>query len=267
MVRLTPLQSVDTRRAGWHGLAIAVVSVALIGGSLSRPLAVQTAAQVEAPETAAPAQLALPVTVTVVPAQPAVRTDAAVAQATDQVLATVTFDPHLAVPQWLRAVRDLSLYNGADPAATSIGTIPVGSSYVKPLGPFADTRLEVYYPGDDTHPAAQAWVDTAAVEPSNVPPWIAPSSASTSGLPAPPQRTGEDTPPNTTAIHIAIIDDDSGQLIYGEQPDTEVPQASTTKIATTIVALERSPDLNQRVKVTVSASAMVARDGSSTMGI
>jgi D-alanyl-D-alanine carboxypeptidase len=46
-----------------------------------------------------------------------------------------------------------------------------------------------------------------------------------------------------------------------------VPQASTTKIATTIVALEREPDLNRRIKVTVSASAMVARDGSSTMGI
>jgi D-alanyl-D-alanine carboxypeptidase len=55
--------------------------------------------------------------------------------------------------------------------------------------------------------------------------------------------------------------------MYGEQPFTEVPQASTTKIATTIVALERSPDLARRLEVTVSASAMVARDGSSTMGI
>jgi D-alanyl-D-alanine carboxypeptidase len=86
-------------------------------------------------------------------------------------------------------------------------------------------------------------------------------------LPAPPQRVGDSPAPNTTALHIAIVDDASGQLIYGEQPDTEVAQASTTKIATTIVALERAPDLNQRIKVTVSASAMVARDGSSTMGI
>ena len=55
--------------------------------------------------------------------------------------------------------------------------------------------------------------------------------------------------------------------MYGEQPHVSVPQASTTKIATTLVALERSPDLNRRIKVTISASAMVARDGSSTMGI
>jgi D-alanyl-D-alanine carboxypeptidase len=68
-------------------------------------------------------------------------------------------------------------------------------------------------------------------------------------------------------VHIAIVDDDSGQLIYGEQPNTEVPQASTTKIATTMVALERSPDLSKRIKITISATAMAARDGSSTMGI
>jgi D-alanyl-D-alanine carboxypeptidase len=73
--------------------------------------------------------------------------------------------------------------------------------------------------------------------------------------------------PDTTAVHIAIVDDGSGHLLYGEQPYSQVPQASTTKIATTIVALERAPDLNRRVRVTVSASAMVARDGSSTMGI
>ena len=56
-------------------------------------------------------------------------------------------------------------------------------------------------------------------------------------------------------------------MLYSELPNTEVPQASTTKIATTIVALERSPDLTRRIKVTVSAMAMRARDGSSTMGI
>src|SRR5437667_10303289 len=82
-----------------------------------------------------------------------------------------------------------------------------------------------------------------------------------------PVRVADTAPPDTTAAHIAIVDDASGQLIYGEAPYTEVPQASTTKIATTIVALEREPDLNRRIKVTVSASAMVAHDGSSTMGI
>jgi D-alanyl-D-alanine carboxypeptidase len=92
-------------------------------------------------------------------------------------------------------------------------------------------------------------------------------SPATQLTPAAPMRVGDASAPQTSAIHIAIIDDASGQLLYSEDPYTEVPQASTTKIATTIVALEREPDLNRRIRVTVSASAMAARDGSSTMGI
>jgi hypothetical protein len=257
----TLLRGLPFVRMGHHGLAIAVVSGALIGGSVSRSAAAgqppaaddQTAAAV----LAAPAQLALPTTADMVAAAP---------NAADQAVATVTFDPRVGLPQWLRAVRDLSLWSGADDAATTSASVPADSSYVKPLGAFAGDRVQVYFPGDADHPAAQAWIDTSAVEPSGVPPWIEPPAGSVD-MPAPPKRISDAPAPDTTAVHIAIVDDASGQLIYGEQPYTEVAQASTTKIATTIVALERSTDLNQRINVTVSASAMVARDGSSTMGI
>jgi hypothetical protein len=244
-------------RIGHHGLAIAVVSAALIGGSFSRSAAaVQPPSaddQTDTAVVAAPAQLALPTT-----AEPAA--------ATDQAVATVTFDPRIGLPQWLRAVHDLSLWSGADSAATTSTSVPADRSYVKPLGPFAGNRVQVYFPGDADHPATQGWIDTTAVEPSGVPPWIEPPAAAVD-MPVAPQRVSDAPAPDTTAVHIAIVDDASGQLIYGEQPYTEVAQASTTKIATTIVALERSTDLNQRINVTVSASAMVARDGSSTMGI
>ena len=203
---------------------------------------------------------------------PVVRTDQVVTA--DQRAATVTFDPHQKLPTWLRTIQEASLWSSADAAATLNGSVPAGNSYVKPLGPVGDTRVQVYFPGDTEHPAVQAWVDASALAPSGVPPWIAPpplsqdaTDAAATSLPAPPQRLGDALAPNTTAIHIAIVDDASGQMIYSELPYTEVAQASTTKIATTIVALERSPDLSQRVKVTVSASAMAARDGSSTMGI
>jgi hypothetical protein len=243
-------------RLGHHGLAIAVVSAALIGGSFSRSAAAgqppSDGDEVETSEAPVPAQLALPTT-------------AGPATVAEQAAATVTFDPRIGLPQWLRAVRDLSLWSSADGDAASTA-VPAIKSYVKPLGPFAGDRVQVYFPGDADHPATQAWIDTAAVEPSGVPPWIDPP-ADTFDMPAPPKRTGDAPAPDTTAVHIAIVDEASGQLIYGEQPYTEVAQASTTKIATTIVALERTTDLNQRINVTVSASAMVARDGSSTMGI
>jgi D-alanyl-D-alanine carboxypeptidase (penicillin-binding protein 5/6) len=122
----------------------------------------------------------------------------------------------------------------------------------------------VYYPGDGKLlSAARAWVDVAALEPSDTPPaWVGGVSAA----PA-PIRTGDAPAPLVTALYVAVIDEASGKVLYSEQPHVPAPQASTTKIATTIVALERAPDLGQRIRVSISASAMAARDGSSTMGI
>jgi hypothetical protein len=267
-------------RAGTHALAFAIVAAALISASASRPAAaVQPTSQRDLQmASAAPAQVALDLgslSATQSATQADVPTgqvaEAGRTQGADQIHAIVTFDPRLGMPQWLRAIHDVPLWSAADSSATTKASIPAGSGYLKPLGPFGDARVEVYWPGDADHPAAQAWVDTAAVEPSGVPAWVAPPPAGQSSgdgvLPSPPQRTSDAAAPDTTAIHIAIVDDASGQLMYGEQPYTEVPQASTTKIATTIVALERAPDLSQRIPVTISASAMVARDGSSTMGI
>jgi hypothetical protein len=265
---------------------LVVVSVALAGGESH---AAPAAELLMASDTDAPGQAAGPV-------QPALETGAlpngqsgapaAAAggpaaggapsvgrtQGADQ-LQKVALNPRVGLPLWLRTTRDTQLWSGSDPNATSTDDFPADTTYVKPLGPFVDSRVEVYFPGDDAHPAQQGWVDTTNVEPSGVPPWLATPGAESSmiapspSLAAPPQRVSKTPAPDTTAVHIAIVDDDSGQLIYGEAPYTQVPQASTTKIATTIIALERAPDLNQRIKVTVSASAMVARDGSSTMGI
>ena len=244
-------------RFGRHSLAIAIVGAALFGATLSRPAdAVQNIADSDTPDSAPIASdVSLNLAALPAPPQPTLT----------PVLQTVTFDPRVGLPQWLRAVHDLTLWSAADPSATATAFLAAPSAYLKPLGPFGETRLEVYFPGDNDRASAQGWVDIASVEPSGVPPWVAPTQGA--GLPAPPQRVGDAPAPDTTAVHIAIVDDASGQMIYGEQPDTEVPEASVTKIATTIVALERSPDLSQRFDVTVSASAMVARDGSSTMGI
>jgi hypothetical protein len=251
-----------------HAFAAAVIAFALLGAAQSSPAgAVLVASQVDSgTNSLLPAQAALDTARLDVAPTPGTST---VTAGTDQRLANVTFDPHAGLPRWLRAIRDVPLWSTSDNAATASTDLPAGRTYVKPLGAYVDTRVQVYFPGDGDHPAEQAWVDTSAVEPSGIPAWIAPGPAGdvSSSLPAAPRRVSDAPAPDTSAVHIAIVDDASGQLLYGELPYTEVPQASTTKIATTIVALERAPDLNQRIKVTVSASAMVARDGSSTMGI
>ena len=264
------------RRLSTHAVALAAVVGVAVGGMVTAsPVAeMQAASDVDSPSQILPAQAALdlrPPTATQSPLVPAGTTSRTTQGADQRQAVVVAFNPNLGLPQWLRTIQDAPLWSGSDPTATATGALPAGGAYVKPLGPFVDNRVEVYFPGDADRPAAQAWVDTTTVQPSGVPPWIAPAAASQSALdaalPAPPRHVGDSPAPDTTAIHIAIVDDSSGQLLYSELPYTEVPQASTTKIATTIVALERSPDLRKRIPVTVSAMAMVARDGSSTMGI
>jgi D-alanyl-D-alanine carboxypeptidase len=82
-----------------------------------------------------------------------------------------------------------------------------------------------------------------------------------------PRRVSAAAPPAVTARYVAVLDDASGELLYGEDERARVAPASVTKIATTLVALERAPDLGQRVPVTISGSAMAARDRSSIMGL
>ena len=262
----------SAKRVGTHACALVIVSAALasaVGATPAAPVQIASESSAE-PSSLLPAQAALELAPLDSVPTPAARILAT--QGADQVQATVRFDPRMGMPQWLRAVRDVPLWSAADAGAPEGMALPAGNTYVKPLGPFGDSRIQVYFPGDGSHPAEQAWVDTTAVEPSGIPPWIAPAVAadpatSPAVLPAAPRRVSDEPAPETTAVHIAIVDDGSGQLLYGEEPDSPVPQASTTKIATTIVALERAPNLNRRIRVTVSASAMVARDGSSTMGI
>jgi D-alanyl-D-alanine carboxypeptidase len=70
-----------------------------------------------------------------------------------------------------------------------------------------------------------------------------------------------------TAGSVAIVDEASGSLMYAQDAFTRRAPASVTKIVTTIVALERGPDLKTVFTTTVSASALVPCDGSSVMGL
>ncbi len=173
------------------------------------------------------------------------------------------------LPTWLRTTHETPLWSGPDAQAVAFTSLPE-DSFLRPLGPYLSGRLSVYYPGDGgTRAAGQAWVDAQNVNPSGPPPWVpvdgngAPLQARPSG----PQHVGSDRPPTVTARNVAILDEDSGQLLYGDRPAQRIYPASTTKILTTALAIENTPDLKRPIDVTVSASEMVNRDGSSTMGL
>jgi LysM repeat protein len=93
------------------------------------------------------------------------------------------------------------------------------------------------------------------------------ASAVLASVPAGPRRVDAMSPPAVTARYVAIVDEESGAVLYGEGEHDRVAPASVTKIATTLVALEREPDLGRRIHVEISGSEMAARDHSSIMGL
>ena len=129
---------------------------------------------------------------------------------------------------------------------------------------------------DPTRDAQQQYCNTAA-PPAHValPPLvpvirITPPQAPSQALPAtggPHQVSSSDPPPQVTAPHVAVVDEASGAVLDSVDPFAREAPASITKIVTTIVALERQPDIKHVYTTTVSSSALVACDGSSVMGL
>ena len=98
---------------------------------------------------------------------------------------------------------------------------------------------------------------------------ITPPDAATQPTPVTngPTQTGSDPVPHVTASHVAVLDEGSAALLYSVDPFAREAPASITKIVTTIVALERQPDIKTVYTTTVSSSALAACDGSSIMGL
>jgi D-alanyl-D-alanine carboxypeptidase len=173
---------------------------------------------------------------------------------------------------WLRTVRDTSLWSGADSSAVQFTVLPLGS-FLEPRAGSDTGRLLVYYPGDGaTRQAGVAWVAAQDVAPSGPPPWIVSSeldgdnAVQPSGVPV-PRRVLPIAPPAVTAPEVAVVDDASGVLLYGANAHAHEAPASTTKIATAIVTLEHADSLDTPVRVTVNGLAMAEADGSSIMGL
>jgi hypothetical protein len=173
---------------------------------------------------------------------------------------------------WLRTVRDTSLWSGPTDPAVQFTMLPLGS-FLQPRAGSDTGRLLVYFPGDGAaRQAGVAWIAAQDVAPSGPPPWIA--SSELDGDNAPPTAAGQTprralplAPPSVSAPEIAVVDDDTGLLLFGASPHAHEAPASTTKIATAIVTLEHARALDVPVRVTVDGFAMAAADGSSIMGL
>ena len=97
-----------------------------------------------------------------------------------------------------------------------------------------------------------------------VPPTATPLPPTATPTVAPPVKTGSAPPPNVTAWSIAVVDQDSGQLLYSRDPHRHLAPASLTKIFTALVALEQGGDLHREITVHFDRSELV---DSTLMGI
>lgn len=77
-------------------------------------------------------------------------------------------------------------------------------------------------------------------------------------------RANVGPPPPIQASAAAVVDGDTGQLIWGKNPHQALPPASMTKMMTALVTLQQVSDLNQVVTSGVDASQMA---GDSVMGL
>src|SRR5579864_5842586 len=167
---------------------------------------------------------------------------------------------------------------------TPIPPAPVPPTPVPPTA--VPTRVPTIVPTEAATPTAVATPDPSrevqeqycdtAVAPGKValPPLlpeikVTPPDSTTQPTPTTggPHQTGTDPVPIVTAPHVAVLDEASGSLLYSRDPFAREAPASITKIVTTIVALEREPDIHKMFTTTVSSSALVACDGSSVMGL
>ena len=129
MARFSSERRAAFTRVSRHCLAIAVVAAALVGGSFSRPVSVvQSASETDQPDGRQPALARLDVNGAGAEAGTTETVDARRTQGADQILATVTFDPRLGLPEWLRATHDVPLWSSGDSDASSSVSIPAGTS-------------------------------------------------------------------------------------------------------------------------------------------
>lgn len=155
---------------------------------------------------------------------------------------------------WLQNHRPAVLWSAAEADASAVRELPQWTP-LRALGPSAGERLLVEEPGDGfARLPARGWVEASAVGPSGGPPvdW---RLAVYPDLRGAPRWQGTRWPQGISAEFGAVVDGDSGQLLYGKDPFGRVAPASLTKIATAIVALERA-DLNDVVTSPINASEM-----------
>jgi len=187
--------------------------------------------------------------------------------ATAQIEAAAPAEP---ARQWVQNFRPTEIFDGPGTQAKSLGTVAQFSTY-QLVEQIEDGRSRLFDPGQGQGrlPAA-VWANLGDFGPSG-PPKYEYELAKGGDLNAATGKTAPDRiasgwPPLPTAESAVIVDGDSGALLYAKNAHERLPQASTTKIMTAIVALEYG-HLDDKVNVQIDSNDLYLKTESTVMGL
>ena len=184
--------------------------------------------------------------------------------------------PQVAVPPpsvrpvgWVQAFRPTVLWSSERPDAANQGSLPQWTHF-RQLGEAAGSRMPVEYPGDgETKLPLRGWVETADLGLAGRPDpdhelAFGGNVSPTTGVPA-PRRTVEAWPQGISAQYAVLLDEASGEILWGRNAHGRVAPASLTKVVTSLVALDRTRPTD-RVTVRVNSRDAYFWE-STTMGL
>lgn len=160
---------------------------------------------------------------------------------------------------WVQAFKPTVLWDSDQPAATSLGGLSQWTTF-RLIGAAVGKRLQVEYPGDGLASLPmRGWIDAVDVGPAGRPnpDWELANGGDVNPLTgvAAPRRVVQAWPRDISAQFAALVDGDSGELLWGRNANGQVAPASLTKIVTSLVALDRA-QLSDRVNVNVDSRMM-----------
>ena len=171
---------------------------------------------------------------------------------------------------WVQNFTAVDLYDGPDPQASRIGVAPQFSTFAL-VEQVEGGRSRLFDPGrGEGRLPEHVWASLTDFGPSGPPRYqyelAKGGEVDTATGKRAPERIVDGWPALPLAESAAIIDGDSGALLYARNGHARLAQASTTKIMAAIVAIENGR-LDQRVTVDVDSNHLAATTESTVMGL
>lgn len=178
--------------------------------------------------------------------------------------------PAQAARNWVQNFVAVDLYDGPGPEAARIGTANQFTTF-EVVEQTENGRSRLFDQGGaEGRLPQQVWADLKQFGPSGPPKYqyeltkggdVDPQTGKRS-----PERIASGWPVSPHAESAVIVDGESGALLYAKNGHTRLPQASTTKIMSAIVALENGR-LTDRVTVDIDSNHLAATTESTVMGL